>query len=202
MEHVARQRRLHRTSRREAVAHRPHRQPAAGVPRRVATTRTRSRSIRAASPRVRRATATRSRSRRSSAPRTRWTATPRTSWRTGASADVRGEELELDFAQPGRHRAHPRHAVAHRLSQPVDHRRSTCASTARTPIPFDLDDSSRSAVGPSALVPAAHVLEGRADHPRRRLRTAVEALASRAVHRLVGSRVQRGRRRTGSTATK
>ena len=46
----------------------------------------------------------------------------RTSWRTGASTDVRGEELDARLRAPGRHRPHPGHATPDRLPQPVDHR--------------------------------------------------------------------------------
>ena len=71
---------------------------------------------------------------------------PRTSWRTGASADVRGEELELDFAQP----VDTDHIRVTQLLTGFRNRSITKIDVrfdGKDTVPFDLDDSSRSAAG-------------------------------------------------------
>jgi hypothetical protein len=77
---------------------------------------------------------------------------PRTSWRTGASADVRGEELELDFAQP----VTTDHMQVTQLLTGFRNRSITKIDVrfdGKDTIPFDLDDSSRSATGQTLSFP-------------------------------------------------
>ncbi len=71
---------------------------------------------------------------------------PRTSWRTGASVDVRGEELELDFEQP----VDTDHIRVTQLLTGFHNRSITKLDLrfdGKDTIPFDLDGSSRSATG-------------------------------------------------------
>ena len=118
--HGARHARLRRG--RADARRRPHRQPAPAVPRRrgrLADDGGADRRRRR--PRPRR-TATRSRSRPSTGRRTPSTATCATEWRTGASADVRGERLEL---RTTRRRTTRRVTLVQQLTgvpQPLHHR--------------------------------------------------------------------------------
>ena len=71
---------------------------------------------------------------------------PRTSWRTGSSSDVRGEELEFDFARP----VDTDHIRVTQLLTGFRNRSITKLDLrfdGKDTVSFDLDDSSRSAVG-------------------------------------------------------
>ncbi len=118
----------------------------------------------------------------------------RTSWRTGSSSDVRGEELELDFARP----VDTDHLRVTQLLTGFRNRSITKLDLrfdGKDTVSFDLDDSSRSRGRTGARLPAADLLEGRADHPRRRLGPGGQAVAAGAVQRAVRGRFQRSRRR-------
>jgi hypothetical protein len=77
---------------------------------------------------------------------------PRTSWRTGASTDVRGEALELDFAHP----VDTDHIRVTQLLTGFRNRSITKLDLrfdGKDTMSFDLDDSSRSAVGQALSFP-------------------------------------------------
>jgi arabinofuranan 3-O-arabinosyltransferase len=77
---------------------------------------------------------------------------PRTAWQTGASADVRGEELELDFAQP----VTTDHMQVTQMLTGFRNRSITKIDVrfdGKDTIPFDLNDSSRSAGGQTLSFP-------------------------------------------------